>query len=69
MARNNKRSSYEQLYASHEIRMWLTQIILPAGAILAFCPELREWIGDQTKVGIKKIKNGAKNLSSKIHRK
>lgn len=69
MARNSKRSNYEQLYASHEIRMWLTQIILPAGAILAFCPELREYLGDQAKAGIKKIKNGAKNLSSKIHRK
>lgn len=64
-----KGSSYKQLYASHEIRMWLTQIIIPAGAIIAFCPELREWMGDQAKNGVTKIKNGVKKITGKIHRK
>lgn len=64
-----KGSSYKQLYASHEIRMWLTQIIIPAGAIIAFCPELREWMGDQVRVGIDKIKTGAKKVKEKIHRR
>lgn len=69
MARNGKGSSYKQLYASHEIRMWLTQIVIPAGAIWAFCPELREWTKDQAVNAGHKIKEGAKKVAGKIRRK
>ncbi len=68
MARNNRGSSYKQLYASHEIRMWLTQIILPAGAIIAFCPELRTWMKDTAVSAGHKIKEKAKTIKNKIHR-
>ena len=69
MARKEKGLTYKQIYAGHEARMWLTQVILPAGAILAFCPELREYLGDQAKAGVTKIKNGVKKIAEKIHRK
>ena len=69
MARKEKGLTYKQIYAGHEARMWLTQVILPAGAILALCPELREYLGDQAKAGVTKIKNGVKKITDKIHRK
>lgn len=69
MARKEKGLTYKQIYAGHEARMWLTQVILPAGAILAFCPELREYLGDQAKNGVTKIKNGVKKITDKIRRK
>lgn len=69
MARKEKGLTYKQIYAGHEARMWLTQVILPVGAILAFCPELREYLGDQAKNGVTKIKNGVKKITDKIHRK
>lgn len=69
MARKDKGLTYKQIYASHEARMWLTQVILPVGAILAFCPELREYLSDQAKNGVTKIKNGVKKITGKIHRK
>lgn len=64
-----KRLTYKQIYAGHEARMWLTQVIIPVGAILAFCPELREYLGDQAKNGVTKIKNGVKKITDKVHRK
>lgn len=69
MARKEKGLTYKQIYAGHEARMWLTQVIIPVGAILAFCPELREYLGDQAKNGVTKIKNGVKKITEKIHRK
>ena len=69
MARKDRGLTYRQIYAGHEARMWLTQVIIPAGAILAFCPELREYLGDQAKNGVTKIKNGVKKITDKIHRK
>lgn len=69
MARKEKGLTYKQIYAGHEARMWLTQVIIPVGAILAFCPELREYLGDQVKAGATKIKNGVKKITGKIHRK
>lgn len=69
MARKDRGLTYKQIYAGHEARMWLTQVIIPVGAILAFCPELREYLGDQAKAGVKKIKNGVKKVVEKIHRK
>lgn len=69
MAKNGKGLTYKQIYAGHEARMWLTQVIIPVGAILAFCPELREYLGDQAKSGVAKIKNGVKKITGKIHRK
>lgn len=69
MARKEKGLTYKQIYAGHEARMWLTQVILPVGAILAFCPELREYLGDQAKNGVTKIKNGVKKITEKVHRK
>lgn len=69
MARKNRGLTYKQIYAGHEARMWLTQVIIPVGAILAFCPELREYLGDQAKNGVTKIKNGVKKVTGKIHRK
>ena len=69
MARKEKGLTYRQIYAGHEARMWLTQVIIPAGAILAFCPELREYLGDQAKAGVTKIKNGVKKITEKVRRK
>lgn len=69
MARKEKGLTYKQIYAGHEARMWLTQVIIPVGAILAFCPELREYLGDQAKAGVTKIKNGVKKVAEKIYRK
>lgn len=69
MARKEKGLTYKQIYAGHEARMWLTQVIIPVGAILAFCPELREYLGDQAKAGVTKIKNGVKKVTSKVRRK
>lgn len=69
MARKDRGLTYKQIYAGHEARMWLTQVIIPVVAILAFCPELREYLGDQAKAGVTKIKNGVKKVAGKIHRK
>ena len=69
MARKDRGLTYKQIYEGHEARMWLTQVIIPVGAILAFCPELREYLGDQAKAGVEKIKNGAKKITGKIRRK
>ena len=66
MARKDKGLTYKQIYAGHEARMWLTQVIIPVGAILAFCPELREYLVDQAKSGVTKIKNGVRKITGKI---
>ena len=57
--------TYKQIQTSHEIRMWIGQVIIPTvigGIMLATNPYVRTWVG--TKVYNIKLKiNSKKNKS------
>ena len=55
---------YKHIYAAHEVRMWLKDVIIPAvgvGVVLYSSPQVRESVGD----GVKKIKNSIKSKFKK----
>ena len=40
-------ASYKQIETSREIRLWIAQIIVPAGMILTASPEARAYVKDR----------------------
>lgn len=49
--------TYKQIEASREIRLWITQVIMPALALALVVPESREVIVTKAKEVKDKIKN------------
>ena len=49
--------TYKQIEASREIRLWITQVIMPALALALVIPESREVIVTKAKEVKDKIKN------------
>lgn len=52
--------TYKQIEASREIRLWITQIVVPAAAIAMMIPECREAIVAKAKEVKDKIKKTCK---------
>ena len=58
--------TYKQIQTSHEIRMWIGQVIVPTiigGIMLATNPYVRTWVGNKVyniklKINSKKNKGG-----------
>ena len=52
--------TYKQIEASREVRLWITQVIVPAlglgTALVATVPEFREAVVDKAKIISDKIK-------------
>lgn len=53
--------TYRQTETSREIRLWITQVIIPAVTIAVMIPESRKAIVDKTK----EVKN---KIKSKFHK-
>lgn len=59
---------YKHVYAAHEARMWIKDVIIPAvgvGLVLYSNPQVRE----STKDGVNKLKNSIKNKFKKKEKK
>ena len=48
--------TYKQIEASREIRLWITQIVVPAIGIAMLFPEAREFVANKAKDFGNKIK-------------
>ena len=49
--------TYKQIEASREIRLWVTQVIIPAVGVTMMIPEAREAVVAKAKEAKDKIKN------------
>ena len=49
--------TYKQIEASRELRLWITQVIVPAAAIAMMIPECREAVVKKAKEVRDKIKS------------
>lgn len=48
--------SYKQIEASREVRLWITQVILPAVGVVMLIPECRKSIATKAKDIVNKFK-------------
>ena len=53
--------SRRQVESSREVRLWITQVIVPLFAVTMLVPEWREAV-------VTKVKNVADKVKSKIHK-
>lgn len=54
--------TYKQLETSREVRLWLTQIVLPIVTVVALVPEARNAV-------VTKVKEVKKNVETKFAKK
>lgn len=52
---------YKHVQASHELRMWIVQVIIPAMVFMAAVPEARQFVSEKFEKGKAQIKDKLNN--------
>ena len=56
--------TYRQIETSREIRLWLGQVIIPAGVVIMASPEARRMVVEKSNGLIRSIKNKVKKTNN-----